>query len=79
MPARIPATSIKLDVLTERVSNLKDDVREVRNLVSDKIATKEYVDDRLNPLKKLVYWELGLLGTILVGILIALIGVLVRK
>ncbi len=68
----------KLAVLSSKVDDLRDDVREVKSLVGDKIATKEYVDDRINPIKKLVYWGLGLLGTFITGILLALIGVVIR-
>lgn len=69
----------KLDVLVERVNNLRDDVREVKGMVGDKIATKEYVDDRINPLKKLVYWMLGLAGTLLVGLVLAIFGLVVNQ
>lgn len=73
------SATVKLDVLTERVANLRDDVKEVKNMVGDKIATKEYVDDRVDPLKKLVYWMLGLAGTILVGLLLAILGIVINR
>lgn len=68
------ADATKLAVLTQKVDDLRDDVKEVKGMVGDKIATREYVDDRIVPLKRLVYWMLGLFGTLIIGILIALIG-----
>lgn len=74
----IPSDETKIAVLGQKVDDLIYDVREVKKLVGDKIATKEYVDDRLNPIKKLVYWGLGLLGTLFTGSVLVIIGLLLK-
>lgn len=69
----------KIAVLAVKVDELKEDVKEIRNLVGDKIATKEFVNDRVGPLKKLVYWMLGLTGSLLIGLIMAVVGLAVNK
>lgn len=69
----------KIAVLITRMDDLKEDVKEVKQLVGDKIATKEYVDDRINPLKKLVYWMLGLLGLVLIALITVVVGLAVKQ
>ncbi len=69
----------KIAVLNQKVDDLRDDVREVRNLVASKIATREYVDNRIDPIKKLVYWGLGIMGTVVGGTLLILIGLVINK
>lgn len=64
----------KIAVLSQKVDDLRDDVKEIKGMVGSKVASKEYVDDRINPLKKLVYWLLGLVGTIVVGLILSVIG-----
>jgi len=73
------ADATKLAVLAQKVDDLRDDVKEVKGMVGDKIATREYVNDRIGPLKRLVYWLVGLFGTLIVGVLVALIGVVFNK
>lgn len=68
----------KIAVLGQKVDDLRDDVREVKSLVGDKIASKEYVDDRINPIKRLVYWMLGLIGTLVIGLILAFAGVILK-
>lgn len=69
----------RLAVLTQRVEDLRDDVKEVKNMVSNKIATTQYVNDRVDPLRKLVYWLLGLVGTFLILLIIALVSLVWGK
>lgn len=71
--------STKVAVLSQKIDDLKEDVKEVKGMVADKIATKEYVDDRVNPLKKLVYTMLGLAGTLLVGLVLAVVGLALNR
>lgn len=59
----------KVAVLNQKVDDLREDVREVKNLVSEKIATKEYVDDRFNPLKRLIYFLLSLFTALLIAMI----------
>lgn len=69
----------KIAVLGQKVDDLRDDVREVKSLVGEKVATKEYVDDKINPLKKLVYWQLGLVGAVVLALATIVIGLAVNK
>lgn len=73
-----PSDETKIAVLGQKVDDLIYDVREVKKLVGDKIATKEYVDDKLNPIKKLVYWGLGLLGTLFTSAILVIIGMVAK-
>lgn len=68
----------KLAVLSQKVDDLRDDIKEVKSMVGDKVATREYVNDRINPLKKLVYWMLGIAGTLLTGLSLAVVGIVLR-
>lgn len=69
----------KIAVLTQKVDDLKEDVKEVKSLVSDKIATKEYVNDKVNPLKKLLYWLMGILSGVIVAASAIIIGLVVNN
>lgn len=71
--------STKIAVLNQKVDDLREDVREVKGLVSEKLATTQYVDDRISPLKRLVYWYLGILGGIVVGSVLAVVGLVVNR
>jgi hypothetical protein len=79
MTARNPTDETKIAVLSQKVDDLRDDVREVKGMVGDKVATREYVDDRVNPLKKLVYWYLGLIGTLTVGLVLAVLSLVLKR
>lgn len=68
----------KIAVLSQKVDDVRDDIKEVKQMVGDKIATKEYVDVRIGPLKRLVYWLLGLSGTLVVGLILAVITVILN-
>ncbi len=69
----------KIAVLNQKVDDLRDDIREVKGLVSNKLATTQYVDDKIGPIKKLVYWYLGILGGIVVGSVLAVAGLVLNS
>lgn len=69
----------KIAVLSQKVDDLREDVKEVKGMVGEKIATREYVDVRINPLKRLVYWMLGLMGTVLTGLILSVIGLAISR
>lgn len=69
----------KIAVLSQKVDDLRDDVKEVKGMVGEKIATREYVDTRVDPLRKLVYWMLGLAGTLVVGLILAVVTLMLRS
>lgn len=68
----------KIAVLNQKVDDLREDVRDVKSMVGEKIATKEYVDDRVNPLKRLIYTFLGVMGTLFTGLLLLVLGAAFR-
>ncbi len=69
----------KIAVLSQKVDDLRDDIKDIKGMVGEKVATREYVDVRINPLKRLVYWMLGLAGTLVVGLILAVVGLVLKK
>lgn len=57
------------------VAYIKDSVKEIKESLEDDYVTQ----DQFDPIKKVVYWGIGVCGTVLLAVILAIVSLVVKK